>query len=327
MQGSELKNKAEQREKKYARRLLGPLTNYRRALAVLLAMAVFCPANPTALAGRLSKDRLGREVMLPDNPRRVVALAPSITEIIYALGLEKHLVGATLYSDYPARALGLPRVGSYVNLDLEKIVALKPDLCIAIKDGNPKAIIDRLEDLKIPVYAVDPRNLDSVMDTIVSLGRLFNARQRADLLVRGMSFRIQRVKQTLVDLEHRPGVFFQIGVAPIVSVGTNTFIHELIVLAGGENLAAGSVPYPRYNWEHLLALAPEIIIITSMTKAAVFEQVKAQWDQWPQIPAVRDQRVYIENSDLFDRPSPRLVDALEVLARLIHPERVGDGLK
>jgi len=296
-------------------------------LALLLAAAVFWPANPAAAEGRWAKDRLGRNVLLPDNPRRVVALAPNITEIIFALGLEKRLVGATRYSDYPAQALDLPRVGSYVNLDLEKIVALKPDLCIAIKDGNPKAVIDRLEDLKIPVYAVDPRNLDSVMDTVVSLGYLLNARQQADLLVRGMSFRVRRVKQALVNLPHRPRVFFQIGIAPIVSVGTNTFIHELIVLAGGQNLAAGAAPYPRYNWEQLLALAPEIVIITSMTKAAVFEQVKAQWSQWPQIPAVREQRVYIENSDLFNRPSPRLVDALEVLARLIHPKLFKDDPK
>jgi iron complex transport system substrate-binding protein len=120
--------------------------------------------------------------------------------------------------------------------------------------------------------------------------------------------------------DHRPRVFFQIGVSPIVSVGTHTFIHELIVQAGGINVAQGPVPYPRFSREQVLDLAPEVIIITSMARTAVFNQVKAGWQQWPDLPAVRNDRIFIQESNLFDRPTPRLVDALEILARLIHPE-------
>ncbi|MDL1984861.1 MAG: helical backbone metal receptor, partial [Deltaproteobacteria bacterium] len=112
-------------------------------------------------------DQLGRQVILSDDPQRVVSLAPSITEIIFALGQEHRLKGATRFSDFPSEAIGLPRVGSYVQLDLERIVALKPDLCIAIKDGNPRQTVVRLESLEVPVYVVDPRNLEAVTETIV----------------------------------------------------------------------------------------------------------------------------------------------------------------
>ena len=112
-------------------------------------------------------DQLGRQVNVPDNPQRIVALAPSITEIIFALGQKHRLKGVTRYSDFPSEAAKLFKVGSYVHLDLERIVALKPDLCIAIKDGNPRLVAQRLESLKIPVYAVDPNNLDTIINTII----------------------------------------------------------------------------------------------------------------------------------------------------------------
>ena len=117
-------------------------------------------------------DQLGRQVTVPDKPQRVVSLAPSITEIVFALNQGHRLQGVTTYSDFPPEALKLPRVGSYVHLDLEKIVSLKPDLCIAIKDGNPRLIAQRLESLRIPVYAVDPDNLKTIMKTVTEIGTL-----------------------------------------------------------------------------------------------------------------------------------------------------------
>ena len=267
-------------------------------------------------------DQLERHVTVPDKPMRVVSLAPSITEIVFALDQGHRLQGVTTYSDFPPEAVKLPKVGSYVHLDLEKIVALKPDLCIAIKDGNPRVIAQRLESLKIPVYAVDPNNLDTIMKTVLEIGTLLNAKGRANQLVQNMDLRIQKVKSLVAKTTHRPRVFLQIGVSPIVSAGTHTFIHELIVIAGGTNLSAGPIPYPRFSREKVLALSPEIIIITSMARSAVFEKVKAEWEKWPNMPAVRNQRIYVEDSNFFDRPTPRLVDGLELLIRLIHPELV-----
>jgi iron complex transport system substrate-binding protein len=269
---------------------------------------------------RIVTDQLGRQVTVSDKPRRVVSLAPNITEIIYALGQENLLKGVTLYSDFPPAAVSLPKVGSYVQLNLEKIVALKPDLCIAIKDGNPRVVARRLESLNIPVYAVDPKNLETVMQTVLEIGNLLNANQRADFLVQRMRSRVLKVKSLVTKAAYRPRVFFQIGISPIVSVGTDTFMHELIVLAGGKNLAQGPVAYPRFSREQVLVLSPEVLIITSMARAAVFEQVKAEWSRWPNMPAIRDHRIFLEDSNFFDRPTPRLVDGLELMVKLIHPE-------
>jgi iron complex transport system substrate-binding protein len=276
----------------------------------------------TASADKTLTDQLGRHVTVSDQPQRVISLAPSITEIVFALDQGLRLKGVTTYSDFPLEAVKLPKVGSYVYLDLEKIVVLKPDLCIAIKDGNPRVIAQRLESLKIPVYAVNPRNLETVMRTVLEIGTLLNAEDRANQLVQNMELRIQKVKSLVAKSTHRPRVFFQIGVSPIVSVGTHTFIHELIDIAGGTNLAAGSISYPRFSREKVLALSPEIIIITSMARKAIFEKVKAEWEKWPNMPAVRNQHIYVEDSNFFDRPTPRLVDGLELLLRLIHPELV-----
>ncbi len=292
-----------------------------RIFIVILVAAMVVGLNSTPM--RLDRDvidLLGRKVQVPDNPQRVVVLAPNITEIVFALGQSHRLVGVTQYSDFPEAAKALPKVGSYVHLDLERIVALRPELCIAIKDGNPKEVVDRLESLNIPVFAVDPRNLDTVMRTISEVGYLLHAEKQADQLVRSMQTRIDRVKGLVAQTTSRPRVFFQIGISPIVSVGTKTFIHELIVLAGGENLAAGLVPYPRFSQEQVLNLAPEVFIITSMARGAIFEQVRAQWRQWPDLPAVRDDRIFLQESNLFDRPTPRLVDGLELLVQMIHPE-------
>ncbi|MFO7985217.1 MAG: cobalamin-binding protein [Desulfatiglandaceae bacterium] len=272
-----------------------------------------------AEAGELT-DQLGRHVTVPDTPKRVVSLAPSITEIVFALHREDCLVGVTQFSDFPPEANDLPSVGSYINLDLERIVALKPDLCLGTKDGNPKAVIQRLQALDIPVYVVDPKNLNAVMDTLLDIGKILNASPRAEATVASMRSRIKSVTSRVATTTHRPRVFFQIGITPIVSVGTPTFIHQLIVLAGGENVAQGPTAYPRFSREQVLALAPDVLIITSMARGERFKRVKTSWSKWSDLPAVRKHNVFVVESNLFDRASPRLVDALEHLARLIHPE-------
>ena len=265
-------------------------------------------------------DQLGRDVVLSDNPVRIIALAPNITEIVFALGQEHRLIGVTKYSDFPPEAKQIPSVGSYIDLDVEKIVSLKPDLCIATKDGNPREVVYRLDSLQIPTYTVDIRNLDSVMDTVFEIGRLFNVTEKAGELVKNMRSRIERVDSMVSKTDYRPRVFFQIGVSPIVSVGTNTYIHELIVRAGGKNLAKGRVPYPRFSREQVLALSPEIFIITSMAREQVFEKVRVEWSRWSDLPAVRNNRIILVDSNLLDRPTPRMVNGLELLVKVIHPE-------
>jgi iron complex transport system substrate-binding protein len=304
----------------------GPLARYmdkgskRRMKSAIgwIAVIIFW-MGPPAVA-KTATDQLGRPVDLPDDPQRIVSLAPSITEIIFELNQGRRLIGVTQHSNYPAEASTLPKVGSYIRLDLEKIMALKPDLCIGIKDGNPKESVERLHSMKIPVYVVDPHNLETVIHTIAEIGLLLNASEHANRLVNKMRSRLEKVRSMVASTERRPRVFIQIGIAPIISVGSPTFLHDLIVEAGGINVAAGPSAYPRFSREEVLALAPDVIFITSMDRQAVFENVKADWSRWADMPAARDHRVFIVDSDLFDRPSPRLLDGLETLVQLIHPE-------
>lgn len=293
---------------------------YKHLVIVLLVLMFFSFSAGAQSAVKKTTDQLGRSVTVPDNPQRIVSLAPSITEIIYELGQEHRLAGVTRFSDFPPEAAKLPKVGSFVRLDLERIVALKPDLCIAAKDGNPRAVVERLESLQIPVYVVNPRDLDSVMETVVEIGALLNAGKKAKSLVQNMRFRIQQVKSLVAKASSRPRVFYQVGIFPIVSAGSDTFIHELILFAGGKNLAQGSTSYPRFSREQVLALSPEVFIISSMARGEVFERVKKEWSRWTDIPAVRNQRIFLVDSSLFDRPTSRLLDGLELLVRLIHPE-------
>ena len=286
-------------------------------LTVLFSLCI----SATALAQlRTVTDLLGRTIKVPQNPQRIVALAPSITEIVFALEKEDRLKGVSRFSDYPSAATAYPKVGSYVQLDVERIVALQPDVCIGIKDGNPLTVVKQLEALKIPFFGVHPSGLDSVMESILAIGDLLGATVKAQTITQDMRRRISVVRQKTESASHRPGVFVQIGISPIVSVGNATFIHQLITLAGGKNVAAGINPYPRFSREQVIYLAPEVIVISSMARATVFEQVKYQWMQWPAIPAVRNGAVYIAPSNIFDRPTPRLVDGLEQMARYIHPQ-------
>jgi iron complex transport system substrate-binding protein len=286
---------------------------------ILVLVLIFLLQAVLLIAGSVT-DQVGRTLVVPENPTRVIALAPSITEIIYDLGQEKRLVGVTQYSTYPSEAELLPRVGSYVRLDIEKIVALKPDLCLATKDGNPKHIVDKIVSLGIPVYVINPQNIQQIMDTITRLGSLLHAEQTAAALVSDMEKRIRQVQARVKNRPDRPRVFFQIDAEPLFSAGTDTFIHELIELAGGINTTAGEVSYPRYSWEDIIVLQPEIVLISSMAGGLAPEYLLNSWKKWNLLSAVKNDQIFVVDAELFDRPTPRLVNGLEVIAAIIHPE-------
>ena len=161
---------------------------------------------------------------------------------------------------------------------------------------------------------------------VSGLGVLLDAEDKAGEITGEMQRRISKVKKKLLGKVSRPGVFFQIDAEPIVSAGRDTFIHELITTAGGRNLAADAGPaaYPKFSWEEVLSYQPEVAIVASMSGGFSVEALKAGWFRWPQIPAVKNDRVHVVEASLVDRPTPRLIDGLETFARIIHPELFGD---
>ncbi|MBC8316474.1 MAG: cobalamin-binding protein [Desulfobulbaceae bacterium] len=288
-------------------------------LKIFALVFAFSLAQSSAHARELI-DQVGRSVNVPEEPRRIVSLMPSVTEMVYDLGAGDLLVGATLYATFPPEALSLPRVGSYNHLDVEKIVRLQPDLCLAVRDGNPIHIVDKLVALGVPVFVLDPRTLEEIKESVFLLGRALGMEKNAAIIAVDMDRRLAAIDNTVKLARFSPKVFFQIDAAPIISAGSNTFIDRLIVRAGGINMASGPKPYPRFSWEDILKMQPELVIIASMAGGHTTEELKAGWEKWPQIPAVKNNRLYVVDADLFDRPIPRLIDGLERLLEILHPE-------
>ena len=298
--------------------------NYRdHFFTFVLILTVFLlghPGKAFAQSFRVMQDQIGRTVKVPEQPRRIIALIPSLTEIVFDLGRGDLLVGATQYAKEPPEAANLPRVGSYLHLDIERIVALRPDLCLAVRDGNPEHLIKRIEKLGIPVFAFDSQDLPEIIESVKLMGNLLNSTERAIEIIQQMQLKIDAVEKRVQNTKTRPGVFFQIDANPMVSAGQNTFIDRLITMSGGRNYAAGTTTYPRYSWEDILVMQPEVVIIASMAGGYTKEQLKEAWIKWPQIPAVKTGRVHVVDANLFDRPVPRLADGLVVLTDLLHPE-------
>ena len=266
------------------------------------------------------KDAVGRNVVITHAPVRIVPLAPSLTEILYYLGLGDKVVGVTNNSYYPPDALEKPRIGSYIDLNIEKIITLAPDLVIGTRDGNNPGIVDLLDQAKIPTYIVDPSNVDQVIETVRIIGRLCGIEKKADLLAQGLQNRLDRIKKA-VENKRKPVVLLQINLHPIMTVNKDTFHQDIISIAGGINMSADSdIKYPRISIEEVIKKKPEIIIISSMEKGGMFEKARQEWLKWTSIPAARDGRVYLIDSDLIDRPSPRIIDGIEQMAKMIHPE-------
>jgi iron complex transport system substrate-binding protein len=270
--------------------------------------------------GETFKDSLGRKITLKGDPQRIVSLAPNITEILYVLGLGERLVGVTQFSSYPPEASLKPKVGSYINLNVEKIISLSPELVIGTVDGNNPGVVSLLEQAGIQVFIVNPRKVKQIIDTIASIGEVCGVNEKADIVVGQLNRRVNRIIRRIASRE-RPLVFLQINVRPIMTVNRNTYHHDLIRMAGGRNMAEDeSITYPRISLEEVIRRKPDVIIVSSMERGGRFEKARQAWLRWKSIPAVKNNRVHLIDSDLIDRPSPRIIDGLDAMAMIIHPE-------
>jgi iron complex transport system substrate-binding protein len=297
--------------------------NWLWARVALLGLGILLCA-PSVSAPRNMLDEAGRTVNVPDFPKRIVSLAPNLTECLFALGLDEEVVGVTQYSNYPPEAASRPKVGSYVQINLEQVVSLKPDLVLATRDGNPREQVDRLVAMGICLYATDPRTLEGLFRTLETLGKILHREERAEGIVQGLKARLARVDD-LVAHRSRPRVLLQVGINPLVSVGRGTLQDHLIELAGGENVAAEApVPYPVLSMERILEARPEVILVSSMVEKTDASAEIRKWSRWREIPAVAQGRLHVIDGDLIDRPSPRILEGLEEMLSRIHPEVAGE---
>jgi iron complex transport system substrate-binding protein len=288
---------------------------------LLLSLVIFLGTSVSYSATLKVKDEVGREVTFPFPPKRIVSLAPNITEILFSLDLDEEIVGVSIHCNFPEKAKSKDRVGSYISLDFEKITFLKPDLIIATGVGNTRDMVDRLEKLGFQTYVIYPKNFGGILQSIGHIGQVVNREKEARVIIEEMRKRSQRVVELTKGLP-RPKVFIQIGDIPIVTVGRGSFADDLIRLAGGENIAGNEKGvYPRFGMEEILKRSPEVIVISSMNPKGDYQKILQEWTRWKTIPAVKNGRIHLIDSDLLDRPSPRIIDGLEELARALHPER------
>ena len=282
-------------------------------LSIALVLTACSPTEQTPVDYVF--DDLGRLVAINGTPQRIVSLAPSNTEILFALGLGDKVVGVTDWCDYPPEALEKEKVGGYVTPDIEKIVALNPDL-ILVAYGTPMEVINTMVGLGLTVFGIKTTDLDDVLNDIKTVGEITDKEVEAQVLTSEMAVGIKAVTDETSGLEQRPRVFYIVGHEPSLwTAGQGTFIHELIEKGGGVNTCQNITGYSEISIEYVLARNPEIIITSEWSYDWAINA-----SELASTNASQTGRIYTLDDDLAQRPGPRLVDGLEWFAYFIHPE-------
>lgn len=270
--------------------------------------------NQTSGAFREITDDLGRRVKIPAKVERAVSLAPNLTEIIFAVEAGNKLVGDTTYCDYPAAAQKIQKVGDTLNPNIETIIALKPQVVFVSTASQIEAFTKTLESQNIAVFVTNPKDLDGVYRSIFQIGEILERDNKAGEIVGEMKRRAADVEarvRTTKDVK----TFVQIAGEPLFTIGKDSFITDLIERAGGVSVTANiAEAYPKFSKETALALQPEAIILSDSPDNLEPNNI------FKNSPAVKNGKVFKINAALLSRPAPRIVDALEQLARDLHPE-------
>ena len=289
----------------------------RRQQGILTGMPFMANITP-----RTFVDDAGRKLYLAKAPTRIVSLAPSVTEMLFALGLDQEIVGVTEFCDFPAAATSKAKVG-YSNPNIEVLVALQPDLVLAPNEFLRADVLAKLEQLKIPTFILEAKRLEDIPLHIQTLGRIVERSPEASAVAQAMRQRMAEITSKVESLAAKR-VLYVLNSQPLITVGPGSFIHQMIGLAGGINVAAqAGAPYPRLSMETVLKEDPEVLVFPVGTVESIPHNEQQQWQRWTSLSAIKNQRIHEVSSNLLNRPGPRIVEGLEQLARAIHPEAFG----
>jgi iron complex transport system substrate-binding protein len=298
---------------------LTPLTRFNRAALA----ASLCVGALHAHAAITVTDDTGASVTLPATAQRVISLAPHVTELLYAAGGGAKVVGAVSYSDYPPEAKQLPRVGDNKALDLERIVALKPDLIVVWRHGNAQSQLDRLRELHIPLFFSEPHHLDDVAVSLMKLGQLLGTSSNADAAAAAYRHEIAALRSQYAS---RPpvSVFYQVWDRPLMTLNGEHMISDVIALCGGRNVFAGLQPLvPTVSTEAVLAANPEAIVTAApgATQPDTRLPQLDPWRAWPGLSAVANNNLFAIDGDLINRPAPRIAQGARQLCEDLETAR------
>lgn len=292
-------------------------------IVVLISVLVTAVAGcqPEFKPGTYTDD-IGREVRIEEVPERIVSLAPSNTEILFALGLGDRVVGVTRYCNYPEEAKEREIVGGFANPDLEKIISLKSDLILA-KGTLQKSLVSKLEERGQIVFWLYPHTVNDILESFERIGKLTGSITAAQELRKRTEERIEAVQariQNIADQE-RPTVFRVMGLDPVGTIGGHSFQTDVYRLAGGKNIFADTKKdYFQLDLETPLKLDPDIIVTCGEDEEEAKARIKSQ-EGWGDLTAVKADRIVVISCDLICRPSPRIGQTIEMLAKKFHPER------
>lgn len=262
------------------------------------------------------KDGAGRDVTLKAEPKRIVSVAPSNTELVFALGKGGALVGRSDYCDYPEEAKKIESVGGFAPPNYEKVLSMEPDLILMIggsKDAREKLV----NEYKQTVFVMDPKNFEGLYEGIQNLGVALNAQEQAAKVIADMKGEIEAISEKAAKATSKPKVFYEVWSDPLMTAGSGTFIDDMITAAGGVNAGADVKGWANFSLEQLAAANPEIIMTGSADRVA---QIKSR-SGWEGFKAIKDGKVFgAPDENLVSRPGPRLVQGLKWFAETIHPE-------
>lgn len=268
-------------------------------------------------------DATGQSISLGILPQRIISLAPSLTENVYLLGCGEQIVGVTVYCEYPPAAKTKTKIGNLLNPDIEKIITLKPDLVLATKDGNKPEVVKSIRELAIPVFVFSQVNtLADIKQGFLQLARLLDKEKETQAILNRAEEKISLIRSRVNQLSPKK-VFVQLGIQPIMTAAQNTFVDEIIALAGGINIAHDSkIRYPIYSLEAIISQDPEMIIITDMGN--ISRQAQKDWAKFTGLAALKNDNIVLldkEATHYFCAPSlSGFVRSLELVAGMIHPE-------
>lgn len=257
------------------------------------------------------------------DPERIVSLAPNLTEILFELGLDEKIVGVTSDSDYPTEAANKKKVGTFWQPNTEAIIACKPDLVITLDFKQQKTVAETLNRLGYKALILKTDNIEELWAAIQMIGTDTGCRQRADELIENIKSKLSKLQSKTISADSVRTLWI-IQPEPLRVAGRNTFINELIELAGGENAIGPTIQqYPSINTEELLTCGAEVIIQSTMDSGNIEKQQQAAelyWSKYPNLPAVRNKRIYVLDSDVMLRLGPRLPQAVEEIGRCLYPD-------
>ena len=271
------------------------------------------------IAPRTFVDDLDRKLYLAKPPKRIVSLAPSITEILFAIGLDEEIVGVTDFCNYPPAALTKPKV-AYSQPNLEVLIGLEPQLVLAPPSFLRADILAKLDQLKIPTFVLESQTVEGIFSHIQLLGRMVGRPKEANEQAALLRKQVAELTEKL-EGRPRPTMLYVLNSEPLITVGPGSFIHHVIELAGGRNAAErASAPYPRLTMEEVLMQNPEVLVFPVGEYEGIPQSEQDQWKRWETLRAVQEGKLFQIRSDVMNRPGPRILDGLKQLARILHPD-------